>query len=134
MGRSAGSCGQTKASSPGAGRAARWWRLARSNATGMKSGPQGGRHTWGDDLTVRVGERGMSDMVRFCACSAWGKRTALASRESSILPLISHGNAVHPVLTLGNLGGGRDMRSSEGPVVDEVVCVQLWRTRGLLGT
>lgn len=85
-------------------------------------------------MTVRVGEQGMSDMVRFCACSAWGTRTALASRERSILPPTSHGNAVHPVLSLGNLGGGHDVRSSEGLVVDEVVCVQLWRTRGLLGT
>ena len=59
------------------------------------------------------------------AVSAWRKRTALASRERSILPLISHGNAVHPVITLGNLGGGHDVRSSEGPVVDEVVCVRL---------
>ena len=64
--------------------------------------------TWRAAASPVAGEGGMSDMVRFCVCSAGGKRTALASRERAILSPISHGNAVHTVLSPGDLGGGHD--------------------------
>lgn len=50
----------------------------------------------------------MSEMVRFCVCRAGGKRTALARRERAILSPVSHGNAVHTVLSPSDLGGGHD--------------------------
>lgn len=59
----------------------------------------------------------MSDMVRFCVCSAGGKRTALASRERAILSPISHGNAVHTVLSPGDLGGGHDSSPQRGQLL-----------------
>lgn len=50
----------------------------------------------------------MSEMVRFCACRAGGKRTALARMERAILSPVSLGNAVHTVLSPSDLGGGHD--------------------------